>query len=421
MARMGMGRWAAMAVFVMVGVSWGQVPAGDLGEVVRDLASNDFTIRQAAQKRLDQVGLAQREDLETRAKAASDPEVKARLLARIETIDTEEMLKPRLVSLDLKNATLADCAAAMTKAMGYPVFGAPPLNGGTGPLVTLQVKDVTWSEAVRQIAEKSPLSYTPSVVGVSFANVTRALAPLQTAGPILFLPNPSAVVATEGVWVMGSMYVDPRMQVLGQQYRVTEAKDEQGRKVDVLLSEESGYGGSGPVGPMDHVRVNHKAWRFVVAPPAGAKSVTLKGEAELQVVVKYETRELRSPAEEVGKAMKVGGRELTIVEFGEDGGFEKFRVNADTTPTGAPVAGNVNAGQLRYVVKDADGAVVAVLEGTFVSPRNIPLKGARLPVRMDVMAPVATKAMKVPFEWKGLSLQAAEPLAAGMRGARGGN
>lgn len=59
------------------------IPTDALDAIVKDLASDDFQVRDAAQKKLDQVPAAQYGELVARAEAAVDPEVKARLLAAV--------------------------------------------------------------------------------------------------------------------------------------------------------------------------------------------------------------------------------------------------------------------------------------------------------------------------------------------------
>ena len=67
-----------------------------------DTLMNHLQLAAQAQRDLKAVGVADREKLKTLADGATDPEIKAQLIARLEGLDEDLMLNPAPLSLNVK-------------------------------------------------------------------------------------------------------------------------------------------------------------------------------------------------------------------------------------------------------------------------------------------------------------------------------
>ncbi|HVT79423.1 MAG TPA: hypothetical protein VHM90_02100, partial [Phycisphaerae bacterium] len=161
--------------------------------LLKDLASDDFTTRSSAQKTLAQIPVSRREELEKIAAAATDPEVKARLLERVAAMEEETILALPTISLGLKNASLAEAAAALSKAANIPITGRDP-NDNSGNPITLSKKDVSFSQLIEAIGAQTPLNLLPSptglnLVGPNLAARPQPLPPPKAFGPAVLFPQ----------------------------------------------------------------------------------------------------------------------------------------------------------------------------------------------------------------------------------------
>ncbi|HVS71008.1 MAG TPA: hypothetical protein VHQ47_07120 [Phycisphaerae bacterium] len=102
------------------------------------LASDSFQVRQDAQKEVDQATPRDLSALKILAATVTDPEVKARLLARVDALDVQALLNPPPIDFDVDNGSIQDVADALGKATGlsWRTFR----QGGPPQLFTLHAK-----------------------------------------------------------------------------------------------------------------------------------------------------------------------------------------------------------------------------------------------------------------------------------------
>jgi HEAT repeat protein len=145
------------------------VPAGVLDAIVKDLTSDDFQVRNTAQKKLDQVPAAQYAELIARAEATVDPEAKARLLARVEKL-----------ALELEAAGgEAGAAIKVARLLAMPASGEDPRGTMNSKRLQL-IRDIgsLGDVAVKPLQAALARAQTP----LQRREVTSALGAIQTAG-----------------------------------------------------------------------------------------------------------------------------------------------------------------------------------------------------------------------------------------------
>jgi hypothetical protein len=144
-AMSGLLRWGSVLVLGMgmCAAGFGQVtsaPASDAarwGELAGQLSSEDFAKRSAAQKALGRAGFKDRELLAALAAESVDPEVKARLLARVGELDDQGAVEPALLAVHVEKVGLKEAMGELSRVTGLafyeaPCRGAPFFTAGLG-------------------------------------------------------------------------------------------------------------------------------------------------------------------------------------------------------------------------------------------------------------------------------------------------
>jgi len=207
------------------------------------LASNDYPRREAGQRELDKIPPTQVDALRSLADAEADAEVKARLEARVSAMELYNLLHPPGISLNLKDATLSDVAAAINRQMN----GAVAVQGSmTGPVFTLQTDNVPFWQVVDQIHRQNPVSVSSGSASSGNTPSVR-LTPLPngaTAASYKFVDTFAHTVQVSGSPATGNwslrlvFYADPRVKVSQYSARLVVDKitDQDGRSLLPFLS-----------------------------------------------------------------------------------------------------------------------------------------------------------------------------------------
>jgi hypothetical protein len=125
----------------------------------QQLVSDDFTRRDTGQKELDQIppGREQMGLLQKFATQEKDPEVLARLEARIDNMKGYLLIHPAPLSVDFKDATLDDIVKDLSHQVGdIPISSTV----GTRGAFTLTANHQSFWEIIAQLNKQEPLSVT---------------------------------------------------------------------------------------------------------------------------------------------------------------------------------------------------------------------------------------------------------------------
>jgi hypothetical protein len=135
--------------------------ARESARLVEKLGSPDFAEREAATKRLDELGPQALDDLRAACKS-EDPEIADRakdLVRKIERrVASARTLAPTLVELDAKDVPLDDVLAALSKQIGYDVvLGGPKADELAAKKLSVTTGKVPFWTAVVQVCEAADL------------------------------------------------------------------------------------------------------------------------------------------------------------------------------------------------------------------------------------------------------------------------
>jgi hypothetical protein len=120
-----------------------------VGRLVQDLCDGDYAVRERGQKVLDAIPRDQYQKVQDLAERVTDVEAHSRLAARASAMILDVALNPPAISLDVKEATLAEVAAAFSKALGVPVTAATSSATYRDERYTISVKDRSFWDIIK--------------------------------------------------------------------------------------------------------------------------------------------------------------------------------------------------------------------------------------------------------------------------------
>jgi hypothetical protein len=250
---------------VLAGACWlwtGLAPAQDgggrpLAEIVKDLGSTEFAVRERAQGELAKVPREQFNALREAKKGTQDAEVKARLRVRIGELAREPLLQAPRLSVDVKDATLVEVAEALNEEMGLSFIQFAP--GAATLRVTLKSQDQFLWDILRQVHEQKPMSVsngklvTPPARPINLIKLElpteglppRPVRPICVVDGVCTTPYILPAEYSDGNLAVGCMiYTDPRVQLMryARTLRVEKAIDQDGRAMVEVPPESKGMG-----------------------------------------------------------------------------------------------------------------------------------------------------------------------------------
>lgn len=411
---MGHGYWrtACLCLCICLG-TFGQtapVPSPDLSTLIRQLADDDFHVRDAAQRRLDAVTYRQRDALQKLADEAIDPEVKSRLMVRIDKIDEESALSPPPISIDVKNATLPEVGAALTKA-GVPIDGMPPKAAEKDDRFTLTAVEQPFWEIIRQLSSQHPLAITSSGGRMRLSHSPTGLRQFTRSGGFIIYPltlqrtssldpqrDPPAGVTPPRYVLRFEIVADPRMhisQTVGQLGSVM--IDDKGNELPTDPKELPRGLEEGLIAQSSNTNILEQS--IIVEPKAVAGTLTAKGEAVFQVQMLEQSLNIPDLKKLAAGGYSFANSQVVLKNPTLTADRANFTLerNAITDPGAPKPLPSV------MTVVDATGAVLLKNNAQTTGSRAVNVRGPFVsPLSVQFSAPRNAKVIRLPFEFKEL-------------------
>lgn len=316
-------------------------PAGapSVEQLIEQLTSKDFKVRDAAGKALEARGVAVLPALR-KARDHQDPEVRRRLDEIIPGLEAIATLSPRRVTLDLKERPLKDAVEEVKKQTGYKIsFPDGQVNPrGENQLYTFQMKDATFWEALAKICETAGLQVQPGYGEEPFRLFYQ-----EQRTPFSYHTGPFRVVAggfhysrsinfgqvnrtrtgaisdtNESLYFTFNILTEPKLPILGLgEVKLTEARDELGNSMVLVQNrgDEFGLGGQRYYrGGGGYRQFQYNAQAYLSWPVKAARKVRiLKGTAPVTVLAEQRVAlTIDKITTQKGKKFKAGSIEIDI-------------------------------------------------------------------------------------------------------------
>lgn len=369
------------------------MPPDRLSTIMAQLASDDFPTRTAAQKQLTAYDWRSLDTLHKAAAASADLEVKSRLNARVEEIEDQMAFSPPPFEIDLKNASLTQIIESLGPTATRVETRKPQAGETTYQLP--QFKG-SFADLVRELQRQHPVELTGGR-DVIYFNQARDAMSFSDKGIVAH----GWTSSHEKSFLMGFyVVVDPRVQICDCSPSIQKAEDEKGRPIIVTR-----------VGGMNTPSAAWHQGLLVDAMPGSERVAIIKGTLKVTVVVRMETREVEQPEKHLNEPMALGkAGQLTVTRF--DHSEDETMVMAGMGPDDEVIAAALDSGLIQSRAEmivtgrviDATGQMVN--EMTPSSGGGTRGKGIlKMPVRLILVAPVKTRTIEIPFEFRDLPLK----------------
>jgi hypothetical protein len=256
-----------------------------VGRLVQDLGDSDYGVRERGQKTLDAIPSGEYQKVHDLAEKAADPEAKSRLAAREDAMIMDCALNPPAISLEVKDATLAEVAAALSKALGVPLKAVAPSPAYGDERYTISVKN--WSFG--QILKAAPLWVNADARGD--LSLLRDPAPwdvMQVNGGVCIAidgPRKAPVVARATSVSTGSaiaLALDPRVTVSEiRPPEILSATDQAGRPASLRVPPATPA--ANKAAAQRHVLMTSMTWSQPTGDTVAVTSVSITGRWTLVV------------------------------------------------------------------------------------------------------------------------------------------
>jgi hypothetical protein len=273
--------------------------------LLEQLGADDWRVRQAAQDKLIEMGLDVVPDLRNLLRATSDDEVRTRAEAAIRQIDEAERNGPTRITLHVKDASVMDVLAEISKQAKVRIDFSPNQPPNPPTKVSIDADRVSFWLVMKEICQKTGIGPSPNSYGISdqipvTPGSTFAATPGEVNGCFYITPtrasrshsidysNPQN--ASTYFSLQLSIYIDPKLKVVRSSYQlaIDEIVDEKGNSLSGPQAMNGSYS-SGPSFKRD-MQVP-LTW----TPQAGNKIARLKGSAEFVVLTKSDVWEIPNP------------------------------------------------------------------------------------------------------------------------------
>jgi hypothetical protein len=388
------------------------IPAEDLARwqpTVTKLASEDFAERQAAQKELDKARMRDRPTLKALAEAATDAEVKARLLKRYEDIEEEAATNPPPISIDVKDAPLSTVVDALNKEMGVH-FNS--YNNGNG-LYTLKAVDEPFWDVFMKLSQQSELMIQP-YQGLQIMQSRPGIHVGLRSGSFLFIPqtvnyqqsvdlqrDAGQQVQPPTLSFTWAVAVDPRIKVASYSPdSLVSVVDDTGTE---MLKQRFNGG-------INRTMISRGQMMFsqsvALESTNNAKKIaSAKGVLHLTVVTAEQKIEIADMEKQGRTPITIAGRTLTVTRFQVQNGSVSMDATLSQTPAANRVNGAdplANSGVGLTLIDHEDRTVyTTTIMGGFGGGFGGQYK---TPIRAVITVPLKVKAVEIPFEFKDLPL-----------------
>lgn len=321
-----------MACFLENAYSQGATPP--LNIVVDQLGSLDFAVREAAEAQLRKLSLSDLDGIRRLVREQKDPEVQSRLLKILSEAEVDIALRLPGISLDLKDATLAQVAAAINQSAGSVVVTADERE--PSPTFTLKSQNLAFWDLILQMNAQHVINFVPSsipldevsphtpvrlsavpqnLVGLSTSNCRVVNGFLMTVALYRSNPKPELRPSEAHAQILLTVIPDPRISVakfseILQISTITDRSQKTLARDIVILKSRPMLDATQPI-PIFYSRAQMT--------PSGATSRELgelRGSVKIAVAV-AEERFIIDPSQSLNKPIRLPMGTITVTRFEE--------------------------------------------------------------------------------------------------------
>ena len=389
--------------------------------IAQQLGADDFAQRDAAQKQLETAGPAQLELLRRIAAETKNPEIEARLTIRIANIEDEIAVNPPPISLELNNATTADTADALSKALGVHIGPWPPqrFNGDRNRFMISAHNKPFWDVFI-DLSRQHEITIRNMGSGiVLMAGSDQKMRNAIILGPVVIVPqsvtrqrianlqnDPTDQLSPETMNFASGVAIDPRLHIV--KFALPEFTSVVDNTGNVLFQQDK---------PSNQLQ-NIGGWFAPFLPlnvllhipeKQGNRIASAKGLIHFVAQTKAATVEITDAEKHVGEDVAVGNRKFNLTRFTVTQDANNTSIVLGLTSPRTRLGPNPNrmrnqSGPVTTLsVLDSTGAVAFTGDATNGMGASV---GGNYtgPYTLRFSTPTRTHEVSIPFELKDLPL-----------------
>jgi hypothetical protein len=373
----------------------------------KDLASDDFPVRERARRLVAQIPMSAHDDLVKLAGAATDPEIKARLEVRVDALEDIRVTDTPPISIDVRNADLFGLAKAYSEALDLPFNVQGRFNLKPDTTWTLKADNLPFSEIFRSLYEQHPLMFVSQFddIGVRYDNSNWRQCNIFQ-GVAVCIPDIQPVGATGREVTQMSIVFDPRIPVREvKPIQFAPVTDNAGVTWMVADSSDKSLTANSRLA---------SAGRQIKFQPAavstGTALRTIRGAIPIVVQTAAESKDFIPDKDPLNKPFNLGNLQLTMTQcqthtYGTTIDWASFDLAVRVAPDKERNPGS--NGPIKVTIIDAKNQTIAVqtrpqgFTGMFSFTQNL---FGTPPVTLRIALTTAVHEVKIPFEFRDVSI-----------------
>jgi hypothetical protein len=396
--------------------------------LLAQLSNDNFQTREAAQRELDKLDYQHLDFLRRAAETTTDLEIKSRLTLHIRALEDELASNPPPISVNLKDASIADLADEFSKALGIKLDPYPPRNQGAdaNSYYNLSAVNRPFWEVFLTLARQRPFGFynngnqtmlsTQTGQNITFGTVNGPLLVYPTSltrqRNVTFQSPNGPITSPETMSLSCSLILDPRMRVVKYASpQFTEIVDDLG---NVLLSQPANQQPTNELSGSRSIALQMSANAGLKVPEKrGTKIASAQGLFRVAVQTADDRLDITDIEKKVGQTFDFAGYPLRLRSYNLTSDSPTSPINVSlylisdssggrvVLAGGGPVASNPPTVTISLL--DATGKIVystTTRGGTSLSTSG----NMTLPLTIRLSAPSKTKDLELPFELKDLPI-----------------
>ncbi len=421
--------WLAASVVtgaVLAGIAAGEsgAPAStaEVDELIQQLDSDQWAQRQAAQKKLIEMGPGIREHLQAALAQTDDPQIRTELELVLSQVALNERIGQTLVTLNLKDVSAEEAFEELMRQAGAPLVVQPETLWKQRQVsVSIDMSRQPFWEAFRELGRQAGITVreqrSANGLVLQAGDIEPLMGPTVHSGPLMIVLRSAERRSSVDYSNRGEkasltlnmrVYVEPKLRVYGRTYgaELEQATDEQGNS---LLAEAP----AAPAGlSNDRAQVFPVVIRLAQPPVASQKIALLKGHIKLAAMVRSETLEVNDLFEVESQSHQVGPHQVLLRCTSKAPNEFEIRVTVFRGAGESYWDRAIDAKEI--LVYDAQGQQLSATNSTSSTGNQVENrltirmagKNAKLgpPARLEWTLPVAIRELSIPFEFRDLEL-----------------
>lgn len=302
-------------------------PNAQLDQIIKDLSSDDWKLRQQAADALSEIDESQVPRLRQLAETTKDVDLRNTLLAAIGRLEERTMISPSMVTLHVKDASGVSTLEELGKQLDFGLV-ADSVDWLNGTKVTADIDRQPFWAAMKTLAPQWPVRINPAPneggrlrllnVGNDYLSANSTVAgpflvcpvSLQTSGSVDLLAAPPAF-KFRTFMLQIAVLPEPKLRASRVRVSATNCLDEKGNKIKTTDDNAGANVGVGMIG-MTSSHTSLTMIRLYPEGDIGKRIATMSGMIRFRMPTRFRNVEMNDLQAGKENPIELGGRQFKV-------------------------------------------------------------------------------------------------------------